>query len=64
MGQHVNKLNTMVEELEVIESTMLLEVKVMVFLMNFLNFYHHWYVIIILLIYQLTNLGSCYWEII
>jgi len=51
MGQHVNKLNTMVEELEVIESTMLLEVKVMVFLMNFLNFYHHWYVIIILLIY-------------
>jgi hypothetical protein len=37
MGQHVNKLNTMVEEPKVIESTMLFEVKVMVFLMNFLN---------------------------
>jgi hypothetical protein len=35
MEQHVNKSNTMVEELEVIGTTMLLEVKVTVFLMNF-----------------------------
>lgn len=39
MEQHVNKLNTMVEELEVIGTTMLPEVKVMVFFMNFPNSY-------------------------
>jgi hypothetical protein len=41
MKQHVNKLNTMVEELKVIGTTMLLEVKVMVFLMNFLIITNH-----------------------
>jgi ABC-type lipoprotein release transport system permease subunit len=39
MGQHGNKLNTVVEKLEVVESTMLFEVKVMVFLMIFPNIY-------------------------
>jgi hypothetical protein len=37
--QHVNKLNIMVEELKVIGTTMLLDMKVMVFLMNFPNSY-------------------------